>query len=213
MLYINVPYSEKEEAKELGARWNPAKKSWYVTQRAFYDKFYKWILGDKEDVTILYNHFYIVEGKRVCYRCNRETKVIGFGIEKYCTLYNPQDYKNSRVWDDGEIHIASFIEPLDAKLLLYLNNRYGYHMGYSQTAGGSYLANHCKHCKALQGDYFLFQEVDSPFFIDSVEAAKNLKLYKVKLVNDMIADIGMSWGSEDYLIKKYAQRMGDVCLR
>ncbi len=28
--YLNVPYSEKEDAKEYGARWDPAKKKWYV---------------------------------------------------------------------------------------------------------------------------------------------------------------------------------------
>ena len=27
--YINVPYIEKEEAKKLGARWDPKKKKWY----------------------------------------------------------------------------------------------------------------------------------------------------------------------------------------
>jgi len=28
--FLKVPYSEKDEAKKLGARWNPEKKSWYV---------------------------------------------------------------------------------------------------------------------------------------------------------------------------------------
>ncbi len=28
--YLNVPYSEKDEAKQLGAKWDRAKKLWYV---------------------------------------------------------------------------------------------------------------------------------------------------------------------------------------
>jgi len=29
-IYLNVPYSEKDEAKKLGAKWESAKKSWYI---------------------------------------------------------------------------------------------------------------------------------------------------------------------------------------
>lgn len=28
--YLNVPYAQKDAAKALGARWDPAKKKWYV---------------------------------------------------------------------------------------------------------------------------------------------------------------------------------------
>lgn len=28
--YLNTPYSQKDQAKALGARWDPAKKKWYV---------------------------------------------------------------------------------------------------------------------------------------------------------------------------------------
>ena len=30
MLYLNVPYIEKDEAKNLGARWDPQRKKWYA---------------------------------------------------------------------------------------------------------------------------------------------------------------------------------------
>lgn len=33
MLYLNVPYREKDEAKSLGACWNPAAKKWYVNDK------------------------------------------------------------------------------------------------------------------------------------------------------------------------------------
>ena len=29
-LFLNVPYNEKDEAKSLGALWNPQRKKWYV---------------------------------------------------------------------------------------------------------------------------------------------------------------------------------------
>ena len=29
-IYLNVQYAEKEDAKKLGAKWNPKKKKWYI---------------------------------------------------------------------------------------------------------------------------------------------------------------------------------------
>ena len=44
LLYLNVPYSEKEEAKKLGAKWNPEKKKWYYNGNPEnYIKFAKWL--------------------------------------------------------------------------------------------------------------------------------------------------------------------------
>ena len=30
-VYLNVPYSKKDDAKELGAKWDPSKKKWYCS--------------------------------------------------------------------------------------------------------------------------------------------------------------------------------------
>ncbi|MDC9728586.1 MAG: DUF5710 domain-containing protein [Methyloprofundus sp.] len=42
--YLNVPYAEKDAAKALGARWDPAKKKWYAPEGAVLDEFSQWIL-------------------------------------------------------------------------------------------------------------------------------------------------------------------------
>ena len=42
MLFLNVPYAEKDEAKALGARWNPTKRRWYVPDGVATDAFAKW---------------------------------------------------------------------------------------------------------------------------------------------------------------------------
>ena len=41
-IYIKVSYSEKDEAKALGARWDPIKKSWYYTSKNNPEQFKKW---------------------------------------------------------------------------------------------------------------------------------------------------------------------------
>ena len=58
-LIIDVPFAEKDEVKSLGAKWNPKIKKWYVEERKDYYKFEKWILGNKENVYILCDYFYI----------------------------------------------------------------------------------------------------------------------------------------------------------
>lgn len=91
-------------------------------------------------------------------------------------------------------------------LLDKLKEKYNYYKSYSKTVNDSYLANHCSNCKVIQGDFFLFGEVDSTFFVDSIERAKKLKLYKIPLKNDLIVDLNIGWGSTDYMIDEYAQK-------
>lgn len=205
-LLLNVPYEEKDEAKALGARWNPKLKKWYVEAKKDYPKFIKWILGEKEQVYILCDYFYIVEGVQICFRCHNATKVIGYGIHRFYDICNPDIYETDKTWSysDDEIHIASHIDPLPEQLLEHLKQKYGYYESYSQTMQASYLANHCSHCQVIQGDFYLFGEVDSPFFLATERGARNLKLYKVPLAYDLIVDADVSWSSGDWMLKEYS---------
>ena len=45
MTFLNVPYAEKDEARALGARWNPARKRWYVPPGVAVEPFEKWMKG------------------------------------------------------------------------------------------------------------------------------------------------------------------------
>lgn len=45
--YLNVPYAEKDEAKALGARWDPVNKKWYVPADKDIALFTKWQLDDE----------------------------------------------------------------------------------------------------------------------------------------------------------------------
>ncbi|KQQ97357.1 DUF5710 domain-containing protein [Massilia sp. Leaf139] len=43
MILLKVPYAEKDEAKALGARWNPTRKCWYVPDGKDAEPFARWI--------------------------------------------------------------------------------------------------------------------------------------------------------------------------
>jgi len=42
--YLNVPYAEKDAAKALGARWDPAKKKWYAPDTLELGEFSQWLV-------------------------------------------------------------------------------------------------------------------------------------------------------------------------
>ena len=43
MVFLTVPYAEKDAAKALGARWNPTRRRWYVPDGVATEPFSKWI--------------------------------------------------------------------------------------------------------------------------------------------------------------------------
>ncbi|WP_235603254.1 DUF5710 domain-containing protein [Piscirickettsia litoralis] len=42
-VYLNVPFAEKDEAKRLGARWDPSARSWYILPHVDTDPFTRWL--------------------------------------------------------------------------------------------------------------------------------------------------------------------------
>ena len=76
---LDVPFSHKEEAKALGAKWDRTKKIWYVPSGVNPEPFAEWLPGvDRSDHSAPY--IYLVLGKRECWKCHKETSVAAFGI-------------------------------------------------------------------------------------------------------------------------------------
>jgi hypothetical protein len=48
MMFLNVPYAEKDQARELGARWNPTRKRWYVPNGVATEPFARWMAKEGE---------------------------------------------------------------------------------------------------------------------------------------------------------------------
>lgn len=43
MIILKVPYAEKDEAKALGAKWNNARKAWYIPDGQVATGFERWL--------------------------------------------------------------------------------------------------------------------------------------------------------------------------
>lgn len=184
MLLLNVPYSEKDAAKALGAKWDPTQKVWLAPGRSYeeYEKFSRWFDGD----VIVQHAIYLVETSRVCWKCQKVTKLVCFAMRDYVDVH-------SRYPDDLYL-MTSMISKMPEEVLRFVQSRYNFKEKYSKTADGSYWANCCSHCDSLQGNNYLFYEpFESPFYADTEEKARNLTLYQVRIPLDMCVDLGATF--------------------
>ena len=217
-LYLNVPYSEKDEAKALGAKWNVKAKKWYIDVQADeYVKFSKWILRDTDDAIIATEYIFIIEGKQKCWKCGNITTVIGLGIGEFIHIYGEAETPQFEIVEDyldpgEELHLAwvSREEDIPPRLLRYLKQNYPVKTGYSKTIGGKCFANHCECCGALQGNWFLFDEPDSvlPSCIDGNELAERMSKLKIKgipIEDDLQLNWNVGFCSNDYAYLKYGK--------
>ena len=95
--------------------------------------------------------------------------------------------------------------PLPKMLMDFVQYKYNYRKRYSKTTNTTDWANGCDTCDALQGNHYLYEEVDSPFWIEDELSASKLKLYRIPLEYAIVLDdININIGSNDYMIKKYA---------
>ncbi len=217
-LYLNIPYNEKDEAKALGAKWNPKVKKWYIdTLPKQYVRFSKWILKDSDEADIAMEYIFIVEGQRNCWKCKHSTRVIGLGVGEFVHIYDESDKPEYELFEDSEelgeeLHLAWVDEENDIppKLLQYLKENYSVKTGYSKTIGGKCFANHCDCCGTLQGNWFLFNEPDSPLTsnVDGselVERMRKLKIKGIPIEDNLLLEWNIGLCSNDYAYFKYGQ--------
>lgn len=205
MLWLEIPYEDKDEAKKLDAKWSQEAKKWYVQNKEDYPKFAKWILP--QGFIVACDAIYLLEGRQKCFRCGKETRVIGFGLENFLEFDgDPFDEEDTEyTYWSGDIRIAGHIDPIPATLLKLLQQKYNYKERYSLTTKESHINNCCDNCDVLQGDFYLFSEANSPFYIDSEEKVRDLKIYKINLKHDIIINASVNCGSTDEMIKKFGK--------
>lgn len=180
MLALNVSYNEKDEAKALGARWNPKEKLWMAPGNDFteYKRFEKWIDGS----FIVRKDLYIVEASRKCWKCGKETPVICFAIRDYYDLISGGE--NVPKWT-----FVSNFSQFPEEIFAYVKSNFKFKIKYSNTIHQSYYANCCKWCDSLQGINYLFYEVlESPFYVNNQASAEKLTMHKIQLPYDFSTD-------------------------
>jgi hypothetical protein len=210
---LDVPFSEKDEAKALGARWDPQAKVWYVPEGRDSAPLAKWIpqhpesaLEPEPEYPLRSPYYFLVESKSDCWKCGSSTRVHAFMLpeeheqfeyadetDEGFTLGSPRGY-----WERyGERGKVSNVYGLSPSVLAQLRSHTsGYKPAYSQQAGETYYMNHCEHCGAKLGDFYMHSEPGGAFFPTSPAEASIMVLHKVEAPFE--ANGSMGYASDDF---------------
>jgi hypothetical protein len=177
---LSVPYSEKDEAKKLGAKWDPTAKLWYVPDGVEAAPFARWMkpADEADEPNIRSKSFYIAEATRACWKCHRDTRVYGFMLPAGFEALYVGDSPEEDEWETYDVTtVLSYIGYLceSARNAMQAVTR-TYRLSRSKTTKSSYWANRCEHCDALQGDNETIDEFDTPLSPVSREGAEKILL-------------------------------------
>lgn len=204
---LNVPFAEKDEAKSLGAWWDPHARTWYVPPGKDPAPFKKWVgaetagePNEPEGLLVLDPPVFAVESQTVCWKCDRSVPVASLACKSYKSAGGVVD-------DEGaDLYTFSGITWLSGAIVAVLRrvNR-GYRKRFSKTAGVEYFMNHCS-CGAQLGDFFMHSEPGGAFLPMDSEAAGAIKLRLISKDEPVKLD-GSAGASFPSLIWEHAQKV------
>lgn len=131
--------------------------------------------------------FYLITGSTSCWKCSQVTRVSAIVLDGYEEIVDEGEWELSQ-----DRAVLSYITAIDGASLAAVQAvapwlRYG----RSETAGSTYLANHCTHCGALQGDWFL-AEPGAVFFPTDKSEMQGFTMHQFDEVLEIDAQSGWS---------------------
>lgn len=154
-LYLDVPYREKDQAKAIGARWDPERRQWWVDPQRVSDKdVARWLTASAvvvgpEDTDGPTVRVRLLGLGQFCWRCKRATTaLVGLLPVRSSNVDNMLACMDERV-----LSLAAGALPENVRQSRQVGRIAA---RYSKTEGRRYLSNGCFHCDALLGRFPLF---------------------------------------------------------
>jgi hypothetical protein len=195
--YLNVPFAEKDQAKELGARWDPRVRKWYIPENSDLDPyaFAKWhAISEEKGGLRITGPIFLAESITLCWKCKGAAPVIALATE---------DYQS-----DGHPYIVFLdsIRELPPRLVAILSERFEFfRKDNSRTAGMAYFMNHC-HCGARLGDFYLKEEPGSAFLPITPEGGARITLRQLPIGTPIFLKYANYSSSTANFVAPYAKR-------
>lgn len=156
---LQVPFTDKEEARRLGARWDRERKTWYIPEGLEHHAFEQWLPAPQAP-NIRAAGWSLAGSRRECWRCKEVSRVFALALPSGYEAWIVEDDPADDHWESGDslvvLNYVSAVPDSAAAQLHQFAPRY--RINYSQTTRSSYWMNHCEHCKAKLGDYETLQE-------------------------------------------------------
>jgi hypothetical protein len=170
-LSLNIPFFQRNEARQKGVQWDALNKTWYVPDE-FNEallRFEKWFAVEKPDLIIPGGPI-LISAPTNCPHCNRRTVVFGLGT---AGAYTNQSLPSSKEWvyDFEWGHIFG-IREMDKGIQRVLKSECpNFYKDKSYLYGGKFWINHCDHCGRQISDDLLYRYNGSALFCPPDRAA------------------------------------------
>ena len=177
---LDVPFAEKDAAKRLGARWDAARKLWYVPDGVDAGAFGRWLPGEP-DIGIRSSRYFIARTTQRCWKCGERTRVFGLALPAgYGMLEADDDDEERLVWYRYDApsfvyYVTDLLPGVAARIQSFTRH---YRVDFSQTTQSSYWMNHCERCGMKQGDFGMYCEPQGAFFPMQGRAASRIVLHE-----------------------------------
>lgn len=208
-----VPFSQKDEAKSLGARWDPSLKVWYVPDGIDVAPMARWLpapensdLEHEPEFRVRAPYYYVIESESNCWKCSDWTRVFSFKLPEEHEQFDyiedeDEDFELMSNLGEWRCHgyrgtvsnVHSLSPPVTKQIRRFTEN---FKHAYSRTADSRYLMNHCEYCGAKLGDFFMHGEPGGAFFPTSPDQARRMTLVRINERFDANCSVGFA--SEDF---------------
>lgn len=188
VVMLEVPFAQKDEAKALGARWDPEAVSWYVPAGLDPAPFQRWVPRHvrTDGPTIPAR---LVGPVQRCYRCTAK------GVALAGILVSPRyslDPSGFISFDFVARALAALVNDTPLAERYFIGR---IRMRFSQAHPGGYVANVCWYCDALWGSFPL-QEAVSEYLADG-GSYDRLVIGELAFPVSELPDLRTAWDDRD----------------
>jgi len=151
-IQLNVPYFQKDDAKKLGARWVPDVGTWVIPDHIVdINPFNAWL--PRNGGTFVKYPYLIAKSQRECWKCHKDTPLIGLGARNYITSVFGSPF-SAPIWEMRNYPVFFVnIKLVDDVIAAIMHDQYPFFKNtYHKTLRKQLWLNTCIHCETIQGD-------------------------------------------------------------
>jgi hypothetical protein len=178
---LDVAFTDRNEVKLRGARWDPVCRMWYVPDGIDPAPFRPWI-PVPPDLNVRAPWYFLGTSTHECEHCGLETKVHGFVLPAGHAVLNVGDFEEEDEWEVGDepslLCSVEYVIPSVARLVTSLAPTF--RPGFLHPADSECWLNFCEHCGAALDDEEIFCEPGMGFLAFTEEDARRVALLTVR---------------------------------
>ena len=156
---LAVPYADRHDARQLGARWDPSHRVWFVPPNRDASPFVRWLPAASPINVRAASHF-IAAGTLECWRCQGRSAVHGFALPAGHETSLVDEETGEVTWEvSEEPTLVCYLEFASAAAIERMRLRTpNFRLAMRNRTRSCYWANFCEYCGTKLGDYDVFCE-------------------------------------------------------